>query len=953
MPELPTKESVFGRRTVPQSTRGIYGYRAGQEAEADARRGQTISSIGADVEVKAKEMNDEQNKLDLLRAQTKALDDYSRLEREMEQDPDATWETYEPKFREADAATVGIFRDKKMAGEFGYRLQQMTIGARDKYSQISESRNIDQQRANYALDKDSLVRVLSDALQTGDTAKADATVKILSELPFTVSGANPKVLSREQAAVESIGVSSVVAESLKSVSDPSQLMETLKGSVKIGPPKPMAGGFEAHIPLLQQVEGGYVKSDGASGFPAVYGINAKYHQAEFDEAMRITETEGEAAGKAYAAEFYKKQYWDANGLDKYTPEQQAVLFDGMVNHRSDFRTELLSAADKGASPVELLAMRHKEYQRLARNPEYAPSYRGWMKRLNDVERAVGVSTEKTGTAVDYLAPGDRAELLEWAEKKYEQMLPEMAVEEYKWKPFEQLSDKYAGNAGSQEAISKLQKSLVDDPVAYVQEYPSVFEARSKMEQDPTPQNVTNYNAAVWDAQSELGLPSYKKRITSPKQVEDMSAALATAQSADDNLKIVDNFRQQYQPGKQRARAIHEASQGDKIPPAFSVLLKMSENDPTRPVLAAALTMTPADMAAAAGVSADAINKDVNKKLSDYSLAVSTDPDNGPREAVAMQQAVSLVSMSYMQRGMEKNEAIKKAQEHVLPATIKGSLIIPNSIPNPDNVETAAEEFRVNIQDMNIVVPNEIRDDDIRSEVYKRSVARDAKPVVDGDRVIFVGLDGNAILDADLAQFDPDTGEVLNEDAAILSFPLTDAAIYPDGISKAAPELVQKRADASYAAGKDVKQAYFTQSFFDRLNRAGGLPQEAYIPDNEFGKSYIPVKAVTKDQYAAMPEYQRKIYKRHAENSYAYFQNVLSSIRSEKGRADLIELAKSSNEPMMRIMELKDEMKKSGSQLYFGVRTQESVIAEMKENRLKASAGIGYNYYNGLPDWMVD
>jgi|GEM_PF-7109180 len=150
-------------------------------------------------------------------------------------------------------------------------------------------------------------------------------------------------------------------------------------------------GFESAMPIVEKNEGGFVASDGASGEPAIYGINRKYHADAFNAAVAITNEEGEAAGKEYAKQFYKKEYWDAYGLDKYDGDVQAILFDGMVNHRTEFRNELLSAADEGATPDELLAMREDEYQRLGKSEKHAPSLGGWMNRLENLSTATQVT----------------------------------------------------------------------------------------------------------------------------------------------------------------------------------------------------------------------------------------------------------------------------------------------------------------------------------------------------------------------------------------------------------------------------------------------------------------------------------------------------------------------------------------------------------------------------------
>lgn len=146
------------------------------------------------------------------------------------------------------------------------------------------------------------------------------------------------------------------------------------------------GSFASAYAVVETNEGGYTPVDGASGAPAIYGINRKWHEAAHDEARRITLEEGEAAGKAYAKEFYKKEYWDKYGIEQLPEATRAVVMDGAVNHRAEFVQELVAKAKAGASQQELIDMRRDEYLRLAQSPAYAPSLNSWMRRLSNFKR---------------------------------------------------------------------------------------------------------------------------------------------------------------------------------------------------------------------------------------------------------------------------------------------------------------------------------------------------------------------------------------------------------------------------------------------------------------------------------------------------------------------------------------------------------------------------------------
>lgn len=139
------------------------------------------------------------------------------------------------------------------------------------------------------------------------------------------------------------------------------------------------GSFEYNIGNLLNLEGGFNKNDGGSGFPVVYGINEKWWPKEFKEAMRITQEQGEAAGKVYAEDFYKREYWDKYDLESVPLESRAIVFDGIVNQGL---TKLVDAAKSGATPEQLLQMRAERYQKTAQQPGMEQNFNGWMNRLS-------------------------------------------------------------------------------------------------------------------------------------------------------------------------------------------------------------------------------------------------------------------------------------------------------------------------------------------------------------------------------------------------------------------------------------------------------------------------------------------------------------------------------------------------------------------------------------------
>jgi hypothetical protein len=147
-----------------------------------------------------------------------------------------------------------------------------------------------------------------------------------------------------------------------------------------------AENADRSIDIIMRNEGGYTKEDGKSGHPAIYGINRGPFKKEHDEAKRITETQGKAAGEAYARQFYKREFYDKYKIGELPLQVQDIVADGVINHGTTFRNKLVQAAKDGSSPQELIEMRRQEYVRLAKNdPEkYEDQLQGWQTRLNNL-----------------------------------------------------------------------------------------------------------------------------------------------------------------------------------------------------------------------------------------------------------------------------------------------------------------------------------------------------------------------------------------------------------------------------------------------------------------------------------------------------------------------------------------------------------------------------------------
>lgn len=168
------------------------------------------------------------------------------------------------------------------------------------------------------------------------------------------------------------------------------------------------GTFSEAQELVFANEGGFTPIDGASGEPAIFGINRKWHKEAFDRIKSITENKGVEAGKRAAAEYYKKEFWDKNDIGSLPAATRAIVYDGAVNHHAGFVKRLIDSARGGATPEQLIDMREKEYRRLGEGfpDKHGASLNGWLNRLDNVEAA---TFGATGTEFDDLSLNDKME----------------------------------------------------------------------------------------------------------------------------------------------------------------------------------------------------------------------------------------------------------------------------------------------------------------------------------------------------------------------------------------------------------------------------------------------------------------------------------------------------------------------------------------------------------------
>jgi lysozyme family protein len=148
---------------------------------------------------------------------------------------------------------------------------------------------------------------------------------------------------------------------------------------------------------LFEREGGETTDQGGR---TKYGISSRGHPNVDIDKLTLND----------AAKIYKRDYWDAYGLDKLAkknPQLAAATFDTFVNHPPAFAKKALE--ESGGDVNKLLDIRRNEYERLATGDpsKHAGSLKGWNKRLEHVAASVAnLPTEGEG---DVVAPQTTAQ----------------------------------------------------------------------------------------------------------------------------------------------------------------------------------------------------------------------------------------------------------------------------------------------------------------------------------------------------------------------------------------------------------------------------------------------------------------------------------------------------------------------------------------------------------------
>ncbi|MER2514534.1 MAG: hypothetical protein ABTQ25_19330, partial [Nitrosomonas ureae] len=322
MPEIPTRDSL-GRRPVPRSSRSVQGYNAGQEAEAYADSGRQMQDVGAKLEIEGEKRQAKKDKFQYAQARSQYLQADIQAREAAKNNPDykLAAEQYQTTMKKYAAQTSGLISDPEQRAYFQLDADNDFARGSSDINDYVRSKQIDAGRGQYITLNDGNLNGAINATSEGDSI---AFINTQNEL---ISGAEhprdgqPSYLSAEEAAKERVSFAQDTAMGRYNNLSSQEKLEVINSrKTKPDPNNKHVEGAVINptdvINLTMQVEGGnredggYVHTDGASANPAIYGINRGAWPKQFDEALKIRDTQGVEAGREYARKFYKEEFYD-------------------------------------------------------------------------------------------------------------------------------------------------------------------------------------------------------------------------------------------------------------------------------------------------------------------------------------------------------------------------------------------------------------------------------------------------------------------------------------------------------------------------------------------------------------------------------------------------------------------------------------------------------------------
>lgn len=143
------------------------------------------------------------------------------------------------------------------------------------------------------------------------------------------------------------------------------------------------GNFEQAMKFVLKYEGGYNHVPGDAGGETNYGISDRGDGVVDGRSKYGTPIKDLTLEEALSV--YRIDYWDAYNLDSQPLPLCVAMMDAYVQHRPSVVRKLIDAGQ--GSWKEFNAARRLFYLRLIdKNPSQIKFKRGWMNRMNDLDK---------------------------------------------------------------------------------------------------------------------------------------------------------------------------------------------------------------------------------------------------------------------------------------------------------------------------------------------------------------------------------------------------------------------------------------------------------------------------------------------------------------------------------------------------------------------------------------
>lgn len=953
MAELPTVESVFGARQAPSANSTIYSYNAGQEARAAQRVGETTSRAAADLGQIGQQRQKDIEDLDLIRAQTFAFKEYATLENEMRNDPDQSWEKYQPLFAQRAVAASSMIKNPTTAEKFRLGLEQDITQKQILSSEISKKKSDDQIYSEFIRDNEDMKNLASTLLMNNDpegaaVALAQAERRSLAMAKAGVAGWDMTKHEIFMAGDAQKNKYDVLVNAYGNDS-PEKIQEFLNGDSYINRLMELEsfGGDPLAKNPNSSAKGRFqFTSDTAKS----YGITAKfgtpeYEAQEIDAMKRLTNDNRRGLSEALGR---SPQEWEL-----YLAHQQGI--GGAI--------ALL--ANPNSKAIDVLIPLYKN-EKLAKDAiknnggnlemTAAEFSSKWQNKFNNSTGKID-NTMLIKSPIGYMSLDTRTKLLDFTNSRLKQVTPQRIQNDIMFATPQQINDSRQKYAGFEDDFNKqLQdrnKIIKDDNAGFINQHPSVNAYYNQMQQDPlNPDNRAQYFAAFDNAQEQIGVPAYLRNYIPKAEVEQIQTMLKAEPKLDDIQNAANQLTIKY---KERLPEAISQMRRDGVNGAFIdyVLLSDEQSGVARNDLASALKVGKENLLKITNADSSELRDKVASAMEDVQAAWSKgDKSNLLYLAPQKAESIELLALQKMSEGMDVSKAVDAAKEILLPYQVIDDLVLPKSMPRiqANNVAITARAAKENLSLIDIMPPPELIDraggiDNVTDSLFQEYVRREVTAVVNGNDILFYDKTGNPLIERDTLE---STGD---EYESIYKRDLSKSAAVALGEEQSSADVIKLRSELSqYNNGIDLAMTKFNYGFMSRFMEPS---IDRYDEKNPVLVKVNPI--LDEDLTALKSGYTNKDgvkinriddEKKKARMNNAYFKSVLSSLPKE-AQSKFIDLAKKTNAAHIAYRQTQKEI--NNLKLDRNSEEYQALIAKRDYNRYLAEQGIGYNYIE-LPEW---